>query len=108
MRRHSLYSYGVRSMKPTFEQLLRRGHRTAVIEATFAGIDQHGHTMLKDVQTKAGEEDHVWLNIRGSGMLPPLSKGQRVRFLADLQPYKKRDGSRSIRLECAREAQVVA
>lgn len=95
-------------MKPAFEALLRKGIRSAKLEAVFDGVDEHGHMILHNVKTKFGIEDHAWLNYRGAAMLPAIQKGDRIQFWADLQPYKKSDGSRSIRLECAREAQVVA
>lgn len=95
-------------MKPVFETLLRKGIESAKLEAVFDGVDQRGHVILRDVRTKFGVEHHAWLNYRCTAMLPPVKRGDRIQFWADLQPYKKIDGSRSIRLECAREARVVS
>jgi hypothetical protein len=93
-------------MKPALMKLYKAGRRTAKIQATYRGM-HHGNLIFQDVITPAGSEDHVWMNPRASAALPDLQKWDRVQFLADLQAFRKTDGSQSIRLECAREAVIL-
>ena len=94
-------------MKPTFDVLYGRGARSAELTAVFAGTDHRGHAVLKDVTSKYGVEDHAWINNMYMSTFSAIKKGDRIQFWADLQPYKKSDGSRSIRLECPREVRRV-
>jgi len=97
-------------MKPSLYKLLSKGERAVPVEGTFVCTSRHGHVLLRDITTPAGEEDHVWLNWRAlpHGLeLNRLSLGDRIRFIADLQEFRKKNGERSVRLECAREFQRV-
>jgi hypothetical protein len=60
------------------------------ITATYEGVDQHGHYMLKDV-TGDLTRDHVWLNGERSNFPGPeypdgIREGSRIRFFACLFP----------------------
>jgi len=94
-------------MKPIFDMMCGRGVRSAELTAVFAGMDHRGHAVLKDVTSKYGIEDHAWLNNRYMSIFSAIKKGDRIRFWADLLPFKKSDGSRSIRLECPREVHIL-
>jgi hypothetical protein len=93
-------------MKPSLYKLLSKGERAVPVEGTFVRMSRYGHVLLRDISTPAGEEDHIWLNWRAlpHGLeLNRLSLGDRIRFIADLQEFRKKNGSRSVRLECVRE-----
>lgn len=104
-------------MKPDLYALLSRGIRSVPIEGSFVRRSHRGHVLLRDVvvpgayeEIPSGREDHVWLNHRAYTAIPDfeqlfkhLRPGERIRFIADLQEFRKRNGERSVRLECARE-----
>lgn len=97
-------------MKPSLYKLLSKGERAVPVEGTFVCTSRHGHVLLRDITTPAGEEDHVWLNWRAHAALPgfdQLRPGERIRFFADLQEIRKKNGEHSVRLECVRELQRV-
>lgn len=98
-------------MKCSLYTLLSRGERSIPIEGTFVCTSRRGHVLLQNISTPAGNEDHVWLNWRAlpHGLeINRLTPGDRIRFIADLQEFRKRNGSRSVRLECARELRRVS
>jgi len=97
-------------MKPDLYALLSRGIRSISVEGTFVHRGRRGHALLRDIRIPNGEEDHVWLNWRAYVSIPDfeqLRPGDRIRFIADLQEFRKKNGERSVRLECAREFQRV-
>ena len=52
------------------------------IIATYAGMSEEGHHLLKDVSGDM-ERDHAWLNCR-AGFPDGVEIGQRVSFFASL------------------------
>lgn len=103
-------------MKPCLHALLYRGQRSVALEGMYVRRGRGGHILLRDVTFRlgggdldpfhSGEEDHVWLNRNAYAAIPDfdhLRPGDRIRFIADLQLIRKRNGERSVRLECARE-----
>jgi len=98
-------------MKSDLYALLSRGVRSVLVEGTFVHRGWRGHALLRDIRIPNGEEDHVWLNWRAYVSIPDfeqLRPGDRIRFIADLQGFRKRNGEHSVRLECVRELRRVS
>jgi hypothetical protein len=95
-------------MKRILYTLVSSGIRSVPIEASFITRSRKGHILLRDVSTPAGVEDHVWVNWRALpyDFIPP-KPGDQIHFIADLQVYRQRDGTHSVRLECLRELEVL-
>ena len=96
------------SQRHTFEKLVSWGQNLGVrIEATYQHSTDRGHVLLTDARTEAGTEDHIWINAMAASIMPPLQHGDRIQFFAELQRYRKRDGSISFRVEGVREAKIL-
>lgn len=98
-------------MKPCLYALISRGQRSVALEGMYVRRGRGGHILLRDVSCRFGEEDHVWLNRKAYAAIPDfdnLRPGDKIRFIADLQEIRKRNGERSVRLECVRELRRVA
>ncbi len=92
--------------RKSFQKQIGQGKRFGVpVRAEFEKYS-NGHILLLNVQSPGGMEDHAWINSRAATMIPPLHRGDKIKFLADLQAYFKNDGSLSVRLECVREVSV--
>ena len=92
--------------RKSFHKQIGRGKRFGVpVKAEFEKYSNE-HLLLLNVQSPGGLEDHAWINYRAAAMIPPLHRGDKIKFLADLQAYYKNDGSLSVRLECVREVSI--
>lgn len=97
-----------RKNRRTFEKLVARGDNLGVrIEATYQHSTDRGHMLLTDARTKAGIEDHIWINCQAVDNAPSLQHGDKIQFFAELQRYRKRDGSISFRVEAVREVSKI-
>ncbi len=67
------------------KRMLRQGMQTARFCARYVIRSRQGHVLLHDLQTPAGELQHIWIPRPFCGQLGNMAEGSRISFIADLE-----------------------
>lgn len=78
-------------MRSSLALLRQAGISSDHFRARYGGRSKAGHTIICDVETPAGTEDHVWIPL-GHWHGSDLVHNQPIEIIAKIEPYVRSNG----------------
>ena len=84
-------------MRAALALLRQSGISSDHFRARYGGRSKAGHTIICDVETPAGTEDHVWIP-KGQWHGPTPRHNDPIEIMARIEPYVRRNGREDVGL----------